>query len=479
MEKIAVSVFVLFACLVSPAQEKWDLQKCIDHAYQNNVTVQQSKLNVERSEVDLLQSKLDLLPSLNAGATHGYNFGQRIDPFTNQFATERVRSNNLFLSSSLDIFNGFSKANTVRQSQVNLEASLYDLETIKNDISLQICLAYLQVLLNRESLSVSRNQVSVTEQQVGRMEKLVDAGQMPRGSLYDLESQLAQEELNVVSNENAVRLSLLSLTQLLQLEPEEAARFDIVKPDLSDEGVELLSNSAEDIYIAAKQNMPQVLAAEARQESAQYALGAARGSLYPSLRFDASLGSGYSGINQVVVDEGESITFPIGTVQVEGQEYVVSSFPQPDPSTQVLETKSFGDQLEDNFNQNVQLTLSIPIFNGWAIKSNVERAKINQVDADLSYRRVTNELRFEIEQAYADAKAAMNTYMATEKTVKALEESFKYAEVRYEQEVINAVEYNDTKTQYTNAQVNLLRSKYDFIFRTKILDFYLGNPITL
>jgi len=479
MEKIASFIIVLFAFMTGNAQEKWDLQRCIDYAFQNNITVQQSRLNVERSEVDLLQSKLDLLPNFNAGATHGYNFGQRIDPFTNQFATERVQSNNLFLSSSMDLFNGFSKMNTLKQSQVSLEASKYDLETIKNDISLQICLAYLQVLMNKENLSVSQNQVTLTEQQVERMGKLVDAGQMPRGSLFDLESQLAQEELNVVTNENSVRISLLSLTQLLQLEPQEAAQFDVVKPDLTDEGVELLTNTVEDIYIRAKQNMPQVLAAEARQESAEYALGASRGSLYPSLRFDASLGSGYSGINRIVVDEGESVAFPIGTVQVEGSEYVVNSFPQPDPSTQVLETKSFGDQLEDNFNQNVQLTLSVPIFNGWAVKSNVERAKINQVDADLSYRQVTNQLRFDIEQAYADAKAAMNTYIATEKAVRALEESFKYAEVRYEQEVINAVQYNDTKTQLNNAQVNLLRSKYDFVFRTKILDFYLGNPITL
>jgi outer membrane protein len=362
---------------------------------------------------------------------------------------------------------------------MELAASTYDLETIKNDIALQICLAYLQVLLNKENLLVSQNQVDITQQQVDRMAKLVDAGQMPRGNLFDLQSQLAQEQVNVVNNENAVRLSLLSLTQLMQLDREEVAGFDIVKPDLSDEGVELLTNTSEDIYIRAKQNMPQVQAAEARQGAAEFALGSSRGLLYPTLRFEASLGSGYSGINRIVVDEGEFTSFPIGTVNVEGDVFTVNSLPQPDPSTQVFETKDFTDQLEDNFNQNVQLVLSIPIFNGWNAKSNVELAKINQVDADLNYQQVTNQLRFDIEQAYADAKAAMNTYLANEKALAALEESFKYAEVRYEQEVINAVDYNNTKTQYTNAQVNLINAKYDFVFRTKILDFYLGNPITL
>ena len=479
MERIALLLFLVFGTTISQAQEKWDLQRCIAYAHQNNITVQQSRLNVERSEIGVKQSKLGLLPNLNAGATHGYNFGQRIDPFTNQFATERVRSNNIFLSSSLDIFNGFNKTKNVRRNEMELAASTYDLETIKNDIALQICLAYLQVLLNKENLLVSQNQVDITQQQVDRMAKLVDAGQMPRGNLFDLQSQLAQEQVNVVNNENAVRLSLLSLTQLMQLDREEVAEFDIVKPDLSDEGVELLTNTSEDIYIRAKQNMPQVQAAEARQGAAEFALGSSRGLLYPTLRFEASLGSGYSGINRIVVDEGEFTSFPIGTVNVEGDVFTVNSLPQPDPSTQVFETKDFTDQLEDNFNQNVQLVLSIPIFNGWNAKSNVELAKINQVDADLNYQQVTNQLRFDIEQAYADAKAAMNTYLANEKALAALEESFKYAEVRYEQEVINAVDYNNTKTQYTNAQVNLINAKYDFVFRTKILDFYLGNPITL
>jgi len=474
------TIFILLLSLSGSAfAQNWDLQKCIDYAYQNNVTVQQSALNVQRSEIGVKQNRLGLLPNLNGGATYGFNFGQRIDPFTNQFATERVATGNIFLGSSLDVFNGFTKVNNVKNSQQNLLASQYDLESIKNDISLQVCLAYLRVLQNKESLAVSQNQIDITQQQVDRMGKLVEAGQMPRGTLFDLESQLAQEQLNLVTAQNSVSLALLSLTQLLQLEPEEARNFDIEKPDLTDEGVELMTNDAQDIYIRAKSLMPVVQAAEARQSAAEYALNASQGQLYPSLQLSGSLGSGYSGINQIVTDEGESISFPIGTVAVGDDILIVNSFPQPDPTTQTFETKSFGDQLEDNFNQNLQLQLNIPIFNGWSAKANVERAKINRLDADLSYRQVTNQLRFDVEQAYADANAAMNTYLAAQQAVRALEESFKYAEVRYEQDVINAVDFNLTKTQYTNAQVDMLRAKYDFVFRTKILDFYMGNPITL
>jgi outer membrane protein len=478
MRFASVFTLILF-CSGSAFAQKWDLQKCIDYAHQNNITVQQSALNVERWEIEVKQNKFGLLPNLNGGATYGYNFGQRIDPFTNQFATERVATGNIFLGSSLDVFNGFSKINNLRNSEQSLIANQYDLESIKNDIALQVCLAYLRILQNKESLVVSENQIDITQQQVDRMEKLVEAGQMPRGTLFDLESQLAREQLNLVTAQNAVTLSLLSLTQLLQLEPEEARDFDIVKPDLTDEGVELLTNDAQDIYVKAKTLMPQVQAAEARQSAAEYAVNASQGQLYPSLQLSGSLGSGYSGINQIVTDEGESVSFPVGTVTVGDDILVVNSFPQPDPTTQTFETKSFGDQLEDNFNQNLQLQLNVPIFNGWSAKANVERAKINRLDADLSYRQVTNQLRFDIEQAYADAKAAMNTFLAARQAVRALEESFKYAEVRYEQDVINGVDFNLTKTQYTNAQVDMLRAKYDFVFRTKILDFYMGNPITL
>lgn len=479
MRVYSIFVVLFFSAISSFAQENWDLQKCINYAYQNNVTVQQSALNVERSEIGLKQSKFGLLPNLNAGATHGYNFGQRIDPFTNTFASERVQTNNLFLSSSLDVFNGFSKMNDMRRNEQDLEAAKYDLESIKNDISLQVCLAYLRILQNKESLAVSQNQIDITQQQVDRMEKLVDAGQTARGMLYDLESQLAQEQLNLVTNQNAVVLSILSLTQLLQLEISEAQGFDIVKPDLSDEGTELLDNDAYDIYIKAKTLMPQVQAAEARQGSAEYALNSSQGRLYPSLQLSGSLGSGYSGINRVQTGVGTNLgQVPIGVVQGTG-EPVVTLQDQLIFSDGDFETKGFGDQLQDNFNQNIQLTLSLPIFNGWSAKANVQRAKINQMDADLSYRQITNQLRFDIEQAYADAKAAMNTFLASQQAVRALEESFKYAQVRYEQEVINGVDFNTTKTQYTNAQVDMLRSKYDFVFRTKILDFYLGNPITL
>lgn len=477
---IASIIFSLFV-FQSGAQtsESWDLQKCIDYAMTNNLTVQQNRLNIERAEVGVRQSKYSLLPDLNAQATYGYNFGQRIDPFTNEFATNRVASNNFFMSSSLDIFNGFSKVNTIKGNQESLLASQYDLKKIQDDISLQICLAYLQILRNKENVEISEAQIELTGQQVARVKILVDAGQEPRGTLYDAQSQQAQEELNLINAQNGVTIALLNLTQLMQLPREQARNFDIVTPDLSDEGKELLTNSVDDIYVKAVQGMPQIQAAEHNKAAAEYDLKVTQGRLYPNLSLSGSVGSGYSGANNVLVGTGTNLGLvPIGQVTGTNQP-VVTLTDQYIYTDADYQTKKFGDQLNDNFNQNLQLNLTIPIFNGLAARANKQRAEINLHDADLSYQQVSNQLRFDIEQAYADAKAAMNSYLAAQKAVRALEESFNYAEIRYEQKVINTVQYNDVKTQYTNAQSSMTNAKYDFVFRTKILDFYLGNPITL
>lgn len=471
---------VLFAFHVAAQDvEKWDLQKCIEYAMEHNLTVQQSRLNIERAEVGVRQSKYDLLPDLNAQATYGYNFGQRIDPFTNEFATNRVQSNNFFMSSSLDLFNGFSKMNTIKGNKEFLLASQYDLETIQNDIALQICLAYLQILRNKENVAISEAQIQLTEKQVTRTEKLVNAGQEPQGALYDAQSQKAQEEFNLVNAQNGVDIAILNLTQLMQLPREEAKGFDIIKPDLSDEGKELLQNSVAEIFSTAMQEMPQIQAAEHNIAVAEYDVKVADGNLYPRLSISGSVGSGYSGANNVLVGEGTNLgQVPFAEVATTGDP-VIPLQDQIIYGDDDYQTKKFGDQLEDNFNQNLQLNLNIPIFNGMAVRANKQRAEISRREATINYEQVRNQLRFDIEQAYADAKAAMNRFLAAKKAVQAFRESFNYAEVRYEQSVINAVQYNDIKTRYTNAQSDMTNAKYDFVFRTKILDFYLGNPITL
>lgn len=471
----AFLMFFLIHINCAFSQAKWSLQECIDYAYQNNIIIQQSNLNVERSDVNLNQNKYNLLPSLNAGGSHGYNWGQRIDPFTNQFATNRVQTNNFFLSGDLNLFSGFQTHNSIKQSKLDLEASRSDYQKIKNDVALQVCLAYLQVLLNKETTEVARTQVELTTAQKTRVQALVDAGQSPRASLFEIESQIAQEEFTLVSTENQVNIALLNLVQLLQLKEEQAQNFDIVEPVFDNLGGELIQITPGEVYNAALTNMPEVKAAELRRESSEYGLDIARGTAYPRLSLSGTLGTGFSGANIIPVGEGRlSEPIPIGLVSGTEQQVISQTIIYDNYST-----KSFSDQLNDNFNQNLTISLSIPIFNGLSTRSNISRAKINNIESELNYRSIRDQLRFDVQQAYADALGSLNQYRAAEKAVAALEESFKYAEVRYEQKVINSFDYNDTKTRLASAQSDLLRAKYDYVFRTKILDFYQGKEITL
>lgn len=477
MTKVFLSLFLTLGMSFSIyGQNLWDLQQCIDFALEHNISVRQSEYGIERAEIDHDESRLALLPNLNAQANYGYNFGQRIDPFTNEFATSRVRNDNIFLSSSLDIFNGFSKVNRIKMSKEALLASQYDLNKIQNDISLQLCLAYLQILLNKENVAIAEKQVNLSQEQVDRMQKMVAAGQEPRATLYDTEAQLAQEELALTNAQNSVVISTLNLTQLLQLPAEQMEGFDIEKPILTDEGLEILENSAMDIYRIAKGSMPEIMAADHRRLMAEYGLSSAKGNLYPNLSAGGSVGSGYSGANTIPVGDGTTFTPQIGVVGGTNAP-VFSTVPQT--FYEEFDTKDYSDQLSDNFNQNFQFTLTIPIFNGFSANASVRRAKITQIEAELNYMQISDQLRFDIEQAYTDAKAAINSYISAEKAVLALEESFNYAQSRFEQGAINSVEFNNIKTNYTNAQSNLVNAKYDFVFRTKILDFYVGNPITL
>ncbi len=479
MKYVSVALLVILGTTHAFSQEKWDLRRCVDYAIEHNIAVRQSRLNIERAEANLSQDQYGLLPNLNGGATHGYNWGQRIDPFTNTFATDRVQTNNFFLSSSVDLFDGLSKWNSVKAGRADLQAGLMDYEKAKNDISLQISLLYLQTLVNKESAGVSQNQLDISQQQLDRMRILVEGGQRARGELFDIESQRAQEQLNLVNAQNAVDISILNLTQLLQLPPEEAKGFDVVIPNISDQGIEMMSKGAEEIYAEARQNMPQIQAAEARKNAAEYSENSTRGRLYPSLSMSASIGSGYSGINREIIGDGTDLgPLPIGQVAGTG-ETVVSLQNQVIYGNDDYRTKSFQTQLQDNLNQNVQFTLTIPIFNGTAARSNLKRAKINRLDAELNYKQVEDQLRFDIEQAYADARAAMNSYIAAQKAVEALEVSFSYAQARFEQNVITSVDFNNTKTKLTNAEISLLNAKYEFVFKLKVLDFYLGKPLSL
>ncbi len=468
---ILLLVFQLPGYLSAQDSKVWSLEDCINYALENNIDIKKQILGIDYQEELLLQSKLGILPNFNGYVSHGYNWGQRVDPFTNEFASERVRSNNLNLQGDLNLFSGFQQLNTIKRNLLNLEAAQFDADYYRDEVSIMVATEYLQTLFYMEFVAIARNQLDITNQQAERTGKLVNAGTLAKGDLLVIEAQQASEELSLVEAENNLALSYLNLTQLLEL--PTAQGFDIEKPELG-----LIDQpeifTPEQIYTIAVNNRPEIKSAETRVESSTKDLSIAKGTYYPSLSLSGSIGSGYSGANTVGEGEYLSDPFAIGYTEF-GNETVLTQTTK----YQSYNPKGFGDQLEDNINETVGLSLRIPIFNGWASRSSVAQAKIGIADADLELQQQKRSLYKIIQQAYNDAVAALNKHKAADKMVNATGESFKYAEQKFNVGLINSVEYNDAKKENNNALSELIQAKYDFVFRMTVIDFYMGKPLTL
>jgi outer membrane protein len=480
--KFWLSACIFFAFLgisgSGHAQKIWTLEDCINYALENNLDINKQLLTVEGNKDALLQSKLTMLPNLNANGTNVWNYGQTVDQYTNTFATTTVRSNNFYIASDVTLFSGLQKLNTVKQNRITLMASQYDLDVIKNNISLSVAGYYLDILFNLELLDVAKEQLRLTTTQVERMQKMVEAGSSARGDLLNIQAQRATEQLNAVDAENRLYISYLSLQQLIDI--PVVKDFKVEKPLLKEVEAPKEKISAEIIFEHALKTRPEIKSAELRVEIAQKRLGIARGYVQPTLSLSGSWGTGYSGVSQQL-DSGVPATYDtmqIGFVPVADP----TKPPLPVYGVQRIDTymkKPFWDQLQDNSNQSVGFYLNIPIFNGWSGRTAISQAKIQKSQADLDLGIKTRDLRKIIEQAFADAVSALQKYSASKDKVNAQEESFKYAQQKFDVGVLTSFDYNNVKKDLTMAQSQLLQAKYDFIFKTTILDFYMGNPIKI
>lgn len=472
--KRIILISLLVACFSGiKAQQVWSLEKCIDHALTNNLQLKQQTLLVEAAKVDALQTKLDLLPSVTANASHAYNYGQTIDRYTNQFATSRVQSNNFYLQGGVTLFNGFQKINSIKQAQLDLMASLQDAEKYSNDLSINIATFYMQVLFYKELVQIRTNQLDITRQQLERMQKLVEAGTVAAGEGFIIEAQLATEESSLIQAQNQLDISMLTLTQLLDLPSTEG--FDIEVPELSVEQEFAISDDPNAIYEHAVGNMPEIKAAEYRELSSRKALARARGMQSPTIDLSGSWGTGYSGASQVV-DQTTLNPTEIGfTRTVLGDTLPVYTL----TPNSTFKTKPWSDQIRDNNNQTIGLYLRIPIFSGWATRSAISKSKLALENSRLEMDVQKLQLRKTIYQAWTDARASLKNYDAAVKKINATRESFRYAEQKFGVGIMNSVDYNNAKKDLTNAESEMLQGKYDFIFKSTVLDFYMGRPLTL
>ncbi len=473
-----ISSALLFLCLTfqfsfgqSTLPDIWELQDCIEYAFENNITIEQARLRAEIARNNLQVSKYDYLPNLSLGNNLFWNFGLNIDPVTNQISRQTRQTINFQLSSNWLLYNGGAKYNTIAQRNHDLKAAQYDYEAARNDVGLLVASSYLQILLNKEIAAVAREQVRITDLQMRRTEKLVKAGTLPEGELLQLQAQLARDRQNLIATDNAVNLSRLQLANLLQLEDPTA--FSVGSPQLTLPDASILDRPAANVYQVAVDRQPSIRAAEMRVLSGQEGIDVAFSGYLPSLSLIGQVATNYS--DQIPnITGSQNLTLPIGFVQGTNDLVLV----QQDIAT-IDGVKPFGDQITDNLNEVVGLSLTIPLFSRTAVSNNLQNAKITADINRLNLEQAKNDLKQTIFQAHNDATAARLQFEAAEKSVEANSKAFDYARQRFEVGALNQVDFETAKNNLAAAQSQYSQAKYDFIFKIKVLEFYLTNQVNL
>ena len=478
--KILTLALIILPLVSVNAQEvkKWSLDECVNYAYDNNLNVQRSTLSMHNDEIALKQNKLSRIPSLNMNLYNSWRWGRSIDPTTNLFKNQQINSNGANASSNFLLYSGSSLSRTIKQGEKDVQASFYDLEKSKNDVALDIVLGYLQIIFTRELLENSRFQLNTTQTQLEQTEKLVNAGSLPMTNLLDLKSQLASNEVEVITSENDVNIAILRLKQYLQIPAEE--EFDIVTPDFETDNYEFVTLGVGEVFKQAESIQPEVKSADLRIESAEMGIKVAKSAHIPRISLQGQYTTNYSDQNNAPTGETETVIqnpVPIGFLQSDPTQ-IVNSIPFTS-EIPIREVKNIPTQWGDNRGFVAGFNIGVPIFNGWQTKSNIQRSVIQKDLAKINATETRNILRATIETSYNDAQAAIKIYDAAQRQVEALEESFRATEKSYNLGALNFVDYQVSSFNLFSARSNLVRAKFDYIFKLKVLDFYLGNPLTL
>ena len=439
-----ILILTLLTSGLAMAQTKsWTFQQCLDTALQRNISVNQTRMSNELNKISLEQSKAARYPSVSASANGGLSIGKNVNPTTNSFVTESYYSSNFGISGSYNLFNGMQTANSIRQQRINVDAGKFDIEKAKNDVTLNITTGYLQVLFTYEILSAAKSQEAATAAQVDRTEKMVNAGKSPESDLLQIISQLATDNLSVINAENQLALAKVTLMQLMEIPITD--NFEVVVPAMVEDAKALLQTN-EDIYRKSLSVLPQIASAALKTNASEMGLKISEGARWPRLSLGANTNSNYASSRK----KGTSVN------------------PEGYP---------FYQQLWDNIGQSFSLGLSIPIYSNRQIKSSIEMAQINVITTKLNEQNTKNVLRKSVEQTYTDLRASVKKYEATKQQLAAVESVYQNAEKKYTVGVMSATDFLIQKNNFTQSQSSLIQSKYDYIFKSKILDFYQGKAI--
>ncbi|WP_100614144.1 TolC family protein [Confluentibacter citreus] len=434
---IIISVFFISALCFS--QKKWTLQECVAYALENNISVKQSGLDLQTAEISKKDAIGNFLPSLSASSSYSWSIGLTQNPVTFDAVTATSNTLSGNVNSNITIYDGLRNLNQLYRSRLEIVASQYQLDKMKDDISLMVANSFLQILFNKEQLKVLQAQQAVSLQQLERTQNLVDNGSLPRGDLLEVQATIASQEQQIVNAENAILLSRVSLAQTLLI--KDYQDFDTADINYDVPVTNILNETPETIISKAKEERYEIKIADANSRLAEYDLKIAKGGLQPTISGFYSFGTNYF-------------------------------------TSELFDTQPFDVQVSNNKRHNFGLQLSIPIFNRFAASNSVSRSRVNFERSKFQLEQANLDLETTVYQAFNDAKGAMKAYEAAQKTVTARQEAYNYSRERYNVGLLNAFDFSQSQNQLEAAQSDVIRTKYDYIFKLKVLEFYFGIPIS-
>jgi len=437
----SIVLVALFISIATFSQKKWTLKECVDEALSKNISIQQNKLNLASSEIDVDIAKGNFLPNLSGNTGGNLNFGTGFDPVSQDRVSTSFFGGSINLSSGVTVFNGFRNTNIYKQAQLGVKSSQLDLKKMENDISLFVVNGYLNVLFAKENLNAARVQFEISEKQIIAAQSRFKSGVIPKGDLLNTQSTAAANQQTVIAQENALDLALLNLAQLLQV-PAEG--FDIAPVDVGSPSGNLFYTDSEKIFKRSLDNLPEIERAQLAIENATLAIEISKADFLPSITASAGVSTNY----------GYNLNLPPG-----------------------FSNSDFFDQVNDNLGYGFGFNIRVPIFNRFQTKNRVSQAAINKNIFETRLESEKLNLKQTIEQSFLDTRTALKSFEAAKISLEAQQESFKNAQQRYNFGAMTQFDFDQVRTRLVNAQATLIRSKYDYVFKTKVLQFYAGDLI--
>lgn len=428
---------ISLCCYSSFAQKTWSLKECIDYAIENNISIKQSELNLENSEISKRGAIGNFLPNLTTNLSHSWNTGLNPDPTTNINVTATTQTSSLGISTNVTLYDGLRNIRQLHKANLGILANEYQLEDMKDNISLNITNAYLQVAFNKESLKTVKRQFEINVSELERSKELVAAGTIPQGDLLELESTIANQEQQIIKSSNLVRISQINLSNMLAIVDYNSFR---ITDTIAISPTTILEKTAEEIYNKAIETRNDVKSSEVVVEMSKDDLKMSKGVYHPTLSAGYSFGTGYF-------------------------------------QSELYNSPEFNKQISDRANHSIGLRLNIPIFNRLDNSNNVRKSKINLKKNELVLEQTKIDLKSKVNQSYNDVVSAYAVYKASEKSLEARKESFRYSQEKFDLGLMNSFDYSLARLRYENAENDVIKAKYDYYFKAKVLEFYFGIPL--